>query len=267
RGGGRGMGRGGAATRGTGRHGEVAVQDRGFPRREGALGEDALVHVQLCHSGVEIGSGPRVAGFGRAHALAQHGDLVLVLPSSLVGNRFDQTWAERIGQRIMDSAAICFEGAVKGEATRALTGGLAVVPGDNFPLIDVRCLHGVRQPAVVIDSRATVRADYEQSAKVGAEAKRIDIEVSQVTQVNRVGKNQRWDIHDSAECGPKSRASSTTAVGSQHRSPPSGYFRRLRRPCVVAYAAAAVMLIVTGSGVTSDDESARSTRGAHPPDV
>src|SRR5205085_10118667 len=61
----------------------------------------------------------------------------------------------------------------------------------GLPIIDVRRLDRLGQAVVVVERRVAVGSQDENPTEVGAEAERLDVEVGEVPQVQRVRQEQR----------------------------------------------------------------------------
>src|SRR5262249_9105943 len=89
-----------------GRDGEVAVDNRGTSRRLDAGRIDAAVDVQFRHSRLDAGTGPGVAGLGRAHAAFELLDLVGVLATAQRGYRVDDRGGIRVAGAVVNADAL-----------------------------------------------------------------------------------------------------------------------------------------------------------------
>jgi hypothetical protein len=130
-----------------------------------------------------------VPGFRGAHARFKYGDLVCVFAATHLGDCFDDELTQWIGKGIVDAPAVSFNGRPEGQSPWAIAGRLAIVPLDLPPMIDMSRTNRLRQPSIVIKGGLAVRANDQQPSKVGSQTEWIDMDVGEVTQMNRIGKD------------------------------------------------------------------------------
>jgi hypothetical protein len=77
----------------------------------------------------------------------------------------------------VDAATVRFEGGQECQSPWPLAGRLAIVPRDDLVVIDMGGLDRFGESLVVKDRRMAIRADDEQAAEVGGQAKGVDVKV------------------------------------------------------------------------------------------
>ncbi len=157
--------------------------------------------------------------FAGAHTVAQQLYLVGILPPAQVGERVEERRGVRVAGAVVETEAVLHrvDAAEQGKLTRPMRRRLAVVPRHLDPFLDMGAGDGLGQSIVVQQLGVTVLPQEKDAAESGAEAKRIDMKVRQIGEVDRIGEAEMIAVGCGVEAFPESQPSlAATFRGERH---------------------------------------------------